>query len=127
MKSNNLFKFIFQVTISTQIETRPNGFVGQNSNNGARLERTGENSCRIMPKLEIISKLSGGGCVVQSDCPYSEPLHEPLLDAKQLRQRLEKAAEYQRTQFKTARLVYLTILIIFQNFHELNSNKLSHD
>lgn len=56
------------------------------------------NSSMLLPKLEIISKLSGGGCVVQNDYLLSEPMIEkPLLDEKQLRQRLEKAAEYQRS------------------------------
>lgn len=100
------------VTINTKYGIQSGGCVIQSSN--VVLEQ--ENG----PRLQVSSKMSGGGCYVKKavDPDYvsfsagdeaketkSTPL--PLFTAEQLRKSFDQAYAYHRSHSTTARLVYL--------------------
>ncbi|XP_011498339.1 PREDICTED: uncharacterized protein LOC105362576 [Ceratosolen solmsi marchali] len=89
-----------QVTISTQCGIQSGGCLIQ-SNNAEVVVLASTSS----PRLEVRSKLSGGGCLVQKRPePCAEELSPLLIGEELLRSSFERATEFHRSHSTAARL-----------------------
>lgn len=102
------------VTISTQCGIQSGGCLIQSSNAEVMLQHGNA------PRLELRSKMSGGGCLVQkriepdyyhhesSDSKEAAQCRPLLISEEQLRSSFEQAAEFHRSHSTTARLLSFT-------------------
>jgi hypothetical protein len=94
-----------QVTISTQCGIQSGGCLIQSSN--AEVVVLASTS----PRLEVRSKLSGGGCLVQKRPePCTEESRPLLIGEELLRSSFERATEFHRSHSTAARYVGISHL-----------------